>query len=88
VVNLSHRVIEAAKLAGADAIAVACPMCHANLDARQADMAKEFRTHPQMPVYYFTQLLGYSFGLSPEELLLHKHLTDAEKVLAQATLSG
>jgi heterodisulfide reductase subunit B len=87
VVNLSHKVIEAAKSAGADAIAVACPMCHANLDARQEDMAKEFRTHPRMPVLYFTQLLGYSFGLTPEELLLNKHLTDAEEVLTKAALN-
>jgi heterodisulfide reductase subunit B len=88
VVNLSHKVIEAAQSAGADAIAVACPMCHANLDARQEDMAKEFGTHPQMPILYFTQLLGYSFGFTPEELLLNRHLTDAEKVLATAALNA
>ena len=81
VVNLSHNVIEEAKLAGADAIAVACPMCHANLDTRQDDMEKEFGTHPQMPILYFTQLLGYSFGISPAELYIHKHLTDAEMIL-------
>ena len=80
VVNLSHNVIQEAKSAGADAIAVACPMCHANLDTRQDDMEKKFGTHPQMPILYFTQLMGYSFGFSPAELCLHKHLTDAGKV--------
>jgi heterodisulfide reductase subunit B len=81
VVKLSHDVIEEAKSAGADAIAVACPLCQANLDTRQDDMAKRFGTHPQMPILYFTQLMGLSFGMSPAELYLHKHLTDAEKIL-------
>ncbi|MFH0974525.1 MAG: heterodisulfide reductase-related iron-sulfur binding cluster, partial [Spirochaetota bacterium] len=81
VVKLSHDLIEDARAAGADAIAVACPLCHANLDTRQDDMKKEFGTHPQMPIYYFTQLMGFSFGLSPEELMLNKHLTDAKTIL-------
>jgi heterodisulfide reductase subunit B len=85
VVNLSHKIIEEAKSAGADAIAVACPMCHSNLDTRQDDMGKAFGIHPQMPVLYFTQLMGYSFGLSPKELLINKHLTDAESILEKVS---
>jgi len=83
VVELSHRIIEDAKSVGADAIAVACPMCHANLDTRQDDMEKEYGTHPQMPILYFTQLMGYSFGISPDELLVSKHLTDAESIFEE-----
>ncbi|MBN2038857.1 MAG: CoB--CoM heterodisulfide reductase iron-sulfur subunit B family protein [Spirochaetes bacterium] len=83
VVNLSHNIIEDAKSAGADAIAVACPMCHANLDTRQDDMEKKFGTHPQMPILYFTQLMGYSFDISPAILMLNKHLTDAESLFEQ-----
>ncbi len=85
VVNLSHKIIEEAKSAGADAIAVACPMCHSNLDTRQDDMGKEFGVHPQMPVLYFTQLMGYSFGFSPKELLINKHLTDAERIFEKVS---
>ena len=80
VVNLSHNVIQAAKAAGADAIAVACPLCHTNLDTRQDDMEKKFGAHPRMPIFYFTQLMGVSFGVSPAELGIHKHLTDAGKI--------
>ncbi len=80
VVNLSHNVIQEAKLAGADVISVACPLCHANLDTRQDDMAKKYGTHPQLPILYFTQLMGLSLGISPAELYLHKHLTDVEKI--------
>ncbi|MBI5591776.1 MAG: CoB--CoM heterodisulfide reductase iron-sulfur subunit B family protein [Deltaproteobacteria bacterium] len=84
-VNLSHNIIQDARSAGADAIAVACPMCHSNLDTRQDDMEKEYGIHPQMPVLYFTQLMGYSFGLSSEELLINKHLTDAESILEKVS---
>ena len=85
VVELSHKIIEDAKSVGADAIAVACPLCHANLDTRQDDMEKEYGTHPQMPIVYFTQLMGYSFGLSSEELLVDKHLTDTESIFEEVS---
>jgi heterodisulfide reductase subunit B len=55
-------------------------MCQANLDTRQDDMEKKFGTHPQMPILYFTQLMGYSFGISPAQVYLNKHLTDAGKI--------
>ena len=84
-VKLSHEIIEDAKSSGADAIAVACPMCHANLDTRQDDMKKKFGTNTEMPILYFTQLMGYSFGLSAEELELHKHLTDVKNMLKKVS---
>lgn len=80
VVDLSHKIIDNAKAVGADAIAVACPVCHANLDTRQADMEKEYGTEYKMPILYFTQLMGYSFGISTGELMIDKHLTEAESV--------
>jgi heterodisulfide reductase subunit B len=81
VINLSHQIIEDAKSAGADAIAVACPVCHTNLDTRQQDMEKTFGIKYNMPILYFTQLMGYSFGISPENLMLHRHMVEAENVL-------
>lgn len=85
VVNLCHNIIEDARSVGADAIAVACPMCHSNLDTRQDDIGKKYGTHPQIPVLYFTQLMGYGFGLSPEELLINKHLTSAESIFEKVS---
>jgi len=80
VIKLSHKIIEGAKSVGADAIAVACPLCHANLDTRQPDIEKTYGTEFKIPILYFTQLMGYSFGISPTELLVNKHLTDAESI--------
>jgi heterodisulfide reductase subunit B len=76
VVDLCQRLFEAALEAGAEAIVVACPMCHANLDTRQAEIAARLDGPLNMPVLYFSQVLGYAFGLSPERLGLKRHIVD------------
>jgi heterodisulfide reductase subunit B len=72
VITLSKNLIEHALEAGADAIAVACPLCHANLDARQFQMDLD----TQLPVLYFTQLMAVAFGLPPKAAALNKNLVD------------
>ena len=81
VLKLCRDILEEAKLIGADGIAVACPLCQANLDTRQNEINKEYKTNYDLPILYFTQLMGLSFGISPEELGLNKHLVDAKDIL-------
>ncbi len=76
VVDLSARIFEAALRSGADAIVVACPMCHANLDTRQTRLTEKLGRSLEMPVLYFSQVLGYAMGLEPELLGLNKHIVD------------
>lgn len=83
VLKLSHEILEGAKSVGADAIAVACPLCHANLDTRQEEIEKDYGADYKLPIFYFTELMGISFGLSSKELLLGKHLVGAEKILSR-----
>lgn len=85
VMKLCHSIIEGAKSVGADAIAVACPLCHANLDTRQPDIEKTYGTESKMPILYFTQLMGYSFGIPLTELLVNKHMTDAESIFEKVS---
>jgi heterodisulfide reductase subunit B2 len=68
VCRLSHRILSMARNAGADCVAVACPMCQTNLDLRQADAARAHGPIPPTSVPYITQLLGLTFGLIPHEL--------------------
>jgi heterodisulfide reductase subunit B2 len=68
VVKLTDSIIGMAKDAGADCIAVACPMCQSNLDLRQMDIQKETGRSYDMPIVYITQLLGLCLGLSQSEL--------------------
>ena len=79
--KLSHDILEAAKSVGADVIAVACPMCHANLDLLQEEIERKYLDTYRIPILYFTQLLGISMGIPAEKLLLDRHLVDTQDVL-------
>ncbi|NUN08436.1 MAG: CoB--CoM heterodisulfide reductase iron-sulfur subunit B family protein [Ignavibacteriaceae bacterium] len=81
VLDLSKKIIDSAKNAGADVIAVACPLCHANLDMRQKQIGKKFGADYSTPVLYITQLLGLALGIDPSKLGLDSHLVDPYPVL-------
>lgn len=77
VLDLSSKLIEHARRAGAEAIAVACPLCHTNLDARQFQM----KLAEPMPVLYFTQLMALALGLPEESAALTSNLVDPRPLL-------
>lgn len=52
----------------ADCIATPCPLCHMNLDKYQDAVNKSTGKNHHIPIFFFTQLMGLSFGLSPKEL--------------------
>ncbi|MCK4908562.1 MAG: CoB--CoM heterodisulfide reductase iron-sulfur subunit B family protein [Planctomycetes bacterium] len=76
VLRLCEKILKDAQEVGANAIAVACPLCHANLDTRQSDINAKYNTQYNIPIYYFTQLMGLAFGFTPKELGVNKHLTE------------
>jgi len=84
VLKLSRRLIEEARLAGADLIAVACPLCHTNLDARQFQMGLD----TSLPVLYFTQLMALALGLPEKTAALHKNLVDPRPLLHMKNVIG
>ncbi len=81
VVNLSHRILKQAQDRGADCVVVACPMCHSNLDTRQKAMKAAYPGFKEIPIYYFTELMGLALGFEPEEMHIDKHLTDGLSLL-------
>jgi heterodisulfide reductase subunit B len=68
VLNLSGEILASAKRAGADCIMVACPLCHGNLDIRQAEIEAASGEQYNMPVFYMTQLLALAAGVAPTKL--------------------
>jgi len=82
VLKLSGDLIRHAREAGAEVIAVACPLCHTNLDARQFQMGLE----EPMPVLYFTQLMAVALGLPEKASALHKNLVDPRPLLRKKGL--
>lgn len=80
VVRLGRAIVVAAKAAGAQAVIVACPMCHSNLDLRQAAMAA--RGEPLgLPILFLTQLVGLALGVGANELGLERHFVSAAGML-------
>ena len=75
--DLSHKILENAIDVGADLIATACPLCHANLDLRQNQINEEFGGEFDIPIVYFTQLMGVAYGIDARTLGMDKHFSDA-----------
>jgi len=80
--RLTREILVMARAAGADCIVTACPMCQMNLDLRQQDTEKASAETFNLPVFYFTQLLGLAFGISRKELGLRSLVVSPKKVLA------
>ena len=85
VCRLSHKLLSMAHRAGADCIAVACPLCQVNLDLRQEDAKKARGDLPDMPALYITQLLGLALGRGPKELGLGALSVSADSLLSKFT---
>ncbi len=81
VVSLTESVLSMAEDAGADCIAVACPMCQINLDMRQADIAKQTGRRFDMPIVYVTQLLGLCLGIPAARLGFDKLMVSAGNLI-------
>jgi heterodisulfide reductase subunit B len=81
VLKLSGEILEDAKESGADVVAVACPLCQSNLDLRQGNVERYLGVDLEVPVLYFTQLVGLALGYSAGALGLGKHIVSPVPVL-------
>jgi heterodisulfide reductase subunit B2 len=78
VARLSGKILMDAADRGAEAIIVACPMCHSNLDMRRADINKFNGIKSGMPVLYITQAIGMAVGIKHSDLGLQRHFVKVE----------
>jgi succinate dehydrogenase / fumarate reductase cytochrome b subunit len=58
-----------------------CPLCHTVLDNYQPRAAQELGVPLNLPILHLPQLIGLALGLSPEELMLKRHVVPAESLL-------
>ncbi|TET19959.1 MAG: heterodisulfide reductase subunit B, partial [Candidatus Cloacimonadota bacterium] len=75
-IDFSLSILEKAKIAGADIIVLACPLCHSNLETT------EVTKKVNMPVLYYSQLLGIGLGISAKSLGLERNLISPFEVLS------
>ena len=66
--KLNKELLECATDNGADVMVTTCPLCHMNLEAYQGKINSYYKTTFNVPIIYFTQLLGIAFGLPAKSL--------------------
>ena len=71
--RLSGKIICDAKDRGAEAMIVACPMCHSNLDMRRDSINSYLGEEVDIPVLYITQAIGLAVGIDRKALGLQRH---------------
>jgi heterodisulfide reductase subunit B len=74
VARLGAKIMKDAVAKKAEAVVVACPMCHSNLDLRRSDINQRLEQKTDIPVLFITQVIGMALGLPPKELGLGRHL--------------
>lgn len=80
--GLINKILESATANGAECIITPCPLCQTNLDAYQGMVNARFKTRYEIPVLFFTQLIGVAFGIDAKALGLDKGVVSAKRALA------
>ncbi len=81
--RLCRNILLCAEQYKAQCVAVTCPLCQMNLDAFQAAINKTYGTNFNLPIVYFTQLMGVAFGLGSKDLGLDQCIVPAKEVMAK-----
>ena len=84
--TLVERLYERALEAGAEAIVVSCQMCQANLDLPQAKIAALFQKKYDLPILYFTEMIGVAWQAPEAKSWLSRHLVNPLPLLADKGL--
>ncbi|MFQ5822335.1 MAG: CoB--CoM heterodisulfide reductase iron-sulfur subunit B family protein [Candidatus Heimdallarchaeota archaeon] len=81
--EMTKKLLMEAKDSGAQCLVTACPLCQFNLDVKQHDIESSYKLEINLPILYFTQLMGVSFGIKPNDLGLRKNCVSPMGLLQQ-----
>lgn len=84
--TLIRKLLDMAEEAGADCVVAACPMCQSNLDGRQREISQESGKEYNVPIFYFTELMGLACGNPSVKKWLGRHVTDPRPLLTRKSL--
>jgi len=85
--RLTRKLFDRALEAGAEAIVVACPLCQANLDTRQEEISREAGQAYDLPIFYFTELMGVALGYRDPGKWWKKHFVDPSGLILKKGLN-
>jgi CoB--CoM heterodisulfide reductase subunit B len=77
--EMIHSKLESMKDAGVDVIVVGCPQCFVQFDHLQRDL-KKLDYIFDIPVLYYSELLGIALGLDIKEMIQKYHRTPVESI--------
>lgn len=79
--ELMAKIVRNALDCGIEALVAACPLCMANLDTRQPEISALLGQPVNIPIFYFTELMGLAMGLEAVRKVLSKHITSVRPAL-------
>jgi heterodisulfide reductase subunit B len=85
--DMVREKFEAMRQANVDFILNVCNFCHLQFDIGQVQVNKQFGTDYQIPVLYYSQLLGLAQGFTPKQMGLHTHYISTEPFLEKIGMS-
>jgi len=86
--GLTGKVLRKAKAAGANCVAVGCPFCHLLLDMYQGKVEAHIGTSLDLPILYFSQLMGLAMGIDEGALGLERLAVSPEPLLREQWTKG
>jgi heterodisulfide reductase subunit B len=81
--SLTGSKLKALQSLGIDGLVVSCPDCGTMFDARQKDAATTVGAKINLPVLYYTQLLGLALNIEHDKLGLQLNQSPLETLLAK-----
>jgi len=81
---LVKDIIQAAYDGHADMIVTPCPVCQMNVEAYQGQINAKYSTKFNMPVVYYSTMMGVAFGKSAKQTALGGQIIKAKKLEAIA----
>jgi heterodisulfide reductase subunit B len=81
--KLVKELLECAEENEAECIVTTCPLCQINLEAYQGKVNARFNTKFNIPILFFTQLLGLALGAAANELGLQRQLIPFKKKIRE-----
>ena len=85
--DMVREKLQAIQDAKVDALINVCNFCHLQFDFGQMQVNKQFGTDFQIPVLYYTQLLGLAQGFTPKQMGLDKHIIPTDSFLEKIGMS-
>lgn len=66
--RLNYILLKEAQRKNADVIVTLCPLCHFNLETTQKKIAKKYKQDFNIPILFFSQLMGLALGIPKKKL--------------------